>query len=54
MNTMSEMELVAMLNKSSSDIRWATAAGRTERTMNRLWRNHFKIEDALKFFKGGR
>ncbi len=51
--TATEGELVAMLNKSNSDIRWAEAAGRSTSTLNRLWQKHFRIEDQLKFFKGG-
>lgn len=53
-NTMTHSELVAALNKSNADIRWAYAAGRSESTMNRLWRKHFAIEDALKAFGGWR
>lgn len=50
---MTEGELVGALNKASSDIRWAEAAGRSASTINRLWRKYFRIEDALKAFAGG-
>jgi signal recognition particle GTPase len=51
--TKTEGELVEMLNKASSDIRWAEAAGRSVSTINRLWRKYFAVEDALKAFAVG-
>lgn len=50
--TATQNELAEMLTATSSDIRWAEAAGRSTSTINRLWRRYFQIEDAIKAFRG--
>lgn len=48
LETKTTSELATMYAEQSKKIAAAGAAGRSVSTMNRLWREYFRIEDALK------
>lgn len=52
MNTTTAGEIVAKLETLRGKIRAAEEANRSASTLNRLWREFFRAEDALRAYQG--